>query len=179
MELAVSERGRAGARRTASLPRFGGVIGSVALLVACGRSASEPTPQPSPTPGPDSWYAAVVQCSNCPGLTNPQIDRTVTPRRARLSVGQLTSLRAAIREGCEPPQPALQVARWSVSDPLVIRVEPSSSESAIATALAPGIASITVERRLADGRLIQAGLKDAQLTSGCAPLPDLVFEIVP
>ena len=159
--------------------RAGAVIVCAALLAGCGSSVSQPTPQTSPTPGPDSWYATVVLCGNCPGLTNPEFDRSTAPSRARLRVGRITSLRAALREGCEPPQPVLQIDRWIASDPQVIRIEPSSGESAIVTALAPGLSSISVERRLADGRLIQSGLKDAQLIIGCAPLPDLVLEIVP
>jgi hypothetical protein len=37
----------------------------------------------------NDWYAFVVQCTNCPGLTNAEIDRTTVPYRARLRVGPL------------------------------------------------------------------------------------------
>jgi hypothetical protein len=120
-----------------------------------------------------------VQCTNCSGLTNAEIDRTVTPHRARLRVGQLTSLRAVVRDPCEPGQTRLEITRWIVNSPSVIKVEPSSTESVIVTALAPGISPITVERRHADGTLSQKSLKDAVSTSGCGVLPDIVFEIIP
>jgi|RhiMetdeSRZDD1v2_1073273.scaffolds.fasta_scaffold575529_2 hypothetical protein len=153
------------------------LIASAALAASCSESASVPTPQP--TPVQDGWYTFVVQCSDCPGLTNAEIDRTVTPHRARLHVGKLTSLRAAVRDGCEAPQGTLQITRWVPSDPSVIKVEPSSSESAIVTALAPGVSSITVERQLPTGGLSQRGLRDVQTTSGCGLLPEIVFEILP
>jgi hypothetical protein len=150
---------------------------SSVVLAACGDSGSTPTPQP--TPVEDSWFTFVVQCSGCPGLTNAAIDRTVTPHRARLRVGQLTSLRAASRDGCEAGQNALQITRWVPGDPSVLKVEPSGSDSAIVTALAPGLSSVTVERQLPSGGRSERGLRDAQTTSGCGLLPELVFEIVP
>jgi hypothetical protein len=162
---------------TAARPKRLGSVVAAALLAACSDSGSMPTPQP--TPVEDSWFAFVVQCSGCPGLTNAEIDRTVTPHRARLRVGQQTSLRAASRDGCEAPQATLQITRWAPSAPSVLRVEPSSSESAIVTALAPGTSSISVERQLPTGGRSERGLRDAQTTAGCVRLPELVFEIVP
>jgi hypothetical protein len=160
---------------------LGGVVAAAAaiLLTSCGDSASEPTPQPTPTPVQDNWYTFVVQCSNCPGLTNAEIDRSTVPYRARLRVGQLTSLRSVVRYSCEPPVTQIYVTRWIVGNPQVIKAEASSTESAIVTALSPGTSSITVERRYSDGTLSQKGLKDGQNNSGCGPLPDIVFEIVP
>jgi hypothetical protein len=149
------------------------------LLTSCGDSASEPTPQPTPTPAQDNWYAFVVQCNNCSGLTNAEIDRSTVPYRARLRVGQLTSLRAAVRSACEPPVTQVDVARWIVAAPQVIKVEASSTESAIVTALSPGTSTITIERRYADGTLSQKSLKDGQNNAGCGAMPDIVFEIVP
>jgi hypothetical protein len=146
-------------------------------LAGCGDSGSEPTPPSSGSQA--SWYFYAVQCSNCPGLTNVEIDRTTTPHLARLRVGQLTSLRAAVRDGCGSPAPALQIVRWLASSPEVVRVEPSSSESAIVTALAPGSSRVTAERQLASGVLSQMSLRDAVATGGCSPLPELVFEIIP
>ena len=152
------------------------MIASAALAASCSESASVPTPQP---PIEDSWFTFVVQCAGCPGLTNAAIDRSVTPHRARLRVGQLTSLRAASRDGCEAPQNSLQITRWVASDPSVLKVEPSSTESAIVTALAPGISAIIVERQLPTGGRSQRGLRDVQTTSGCGLLPEIVFEILP
>lgn len=146
-------------------------------LASCGDSGSGPTPAPSGSQA--SWYLFAVQCSNCPGLSNVEIDRATTPHRARLRVGQLTSLRAAARDGCVSPEPALRIVRWRASNPEVIRVEPSSSESAIVTALASGSSRVTAERRLASGALSQASLQDAVATVGCSPLPELVFEVIP
>lgn len=147
------------------------------LLASCGDSASEPTPQPTPTQ--DNWYTFVVQCTNCSGLTNAEIDRSTVPHRARLRVGQLTSLRAVVRFACEPAQIQLDITRWIVGNPQVVKVEPSGTESAIVTALSPGISTITVERRYTDGSLSQKSLKDSQNNSGCGLLPDIVFEIIP
>ena len=147
------------------------------LAASCGDSASEPTPQP--TPVQDNWYAFVVQCTNCPGLTNAEIDRSTVPYRARLRVGQLTSLRAVVRFSCEPAQTQLDVTRWLAGNPQVIGVEPSSTESAIVTALSPGTSTITIERRYTDGTLSQKSLKDSQSSSGCGVMPDIVFEIIP
>jgi hypothetical protein len=157
--------------------RSGAVAVSAIVVASCGGSASEPTPQP--TPAQDNWYSFVVQCGNCPGLTNAEIDRSTVPYRARLRVGQLTSLRAVGRLLCEPAQSQLDITRWMVANPQAIKVEPSSTESAIVTALSPGISTITVERRHADGSLSQKSLKDAQSTSGCGLMPDIVFEIIP
>jgi len=159
--------------------RLAGVILSGAVAAGCGESSSQPTPQPSSTPAQDKWFTFVVQCANCPGLTNAEIDRSVVPVRARLRVGQRTSLRAVVRDPCEPGQVQLDVVRWVAGNSSVVKVEPSATDSAIVTALGPGSSSITVERRYADGTLGQNGLKDAQSTSGCGLLPDVVFEVTP
>jgi hypothetical protein len=111
-------------------------------------------------------------------LTNAEIDRSTVPYRARLRVGQLTSLRAVVRFSCEPPVTQVDITRWIVGDPQVIRVEASSPESAIVTALSPGTSTITVERRYTDGTLGQKSLKEEN-NSGCGLLPEVVFEIVP
>jgi Pilus formation protein N terminal region len=150
---------------------------SALLLASCGDSGSSPTPQP--TPAQDTWYAFIVQCGNCPGLTNAEIDRSSVPYRARLRVGQLTSLRAVVRFSCEAAQVQLDIPRWIVGNPQVIEVEPSSTESAIVTALSPGISTITVERRYSDGTLSQKSLKDPANNSGCDLMPDIVLEITP
>jgi hypothetical protein len=147
--------------------------------MSCGDSSSEPTPQPTPTPAQDNWYTFVVQCTNCSGLTNAEIDRSTVPYRARLRVGQLTSLRATVRLDCEPAQTQLSIARWIVGSPQVIKVEASSTESAIVTALTAGTSAITVERQYTDGTLSQKSLKDAQNNSGCGVMPDIIFEIIP
>ena len=149
------------------------------LLASCGDSASEPTPQPTPTPVQDNWYAFVVQCTNCPGLTDAEIDRSTVPYRARLRVGQLTSLRAVVRFSCEPAQVRLDITRWIAGNLQVIKVEPSSTESAIVTALSPGTSTITAERRYTDGTLSQKSLKDSRNSSGCGVMPEIVFEVVP
>jgi hypothetical protein len=156
---------------------------ALAALVAIGcggGTASGPTP-----PGtalPESWYVFTGMCSNCPGLTNVEIDRSVTPHRARLAVGRLTGLRAVAVDGCGTDQLTLQIDRWIVSDPSVVKIEPSSSESAIVTALKPGLSRVTAERRLPDGTVVQTGLRDAFVPTPpaqCAPLPELVLEVVP
>jgi len=157
--------------------RLAGVVVSFGLLTSCGASGSEPTPPPTPTAEQDTWYSFVVQCGDCPGLTNAQIDRTATPYRAKLRVGQATSLRATIRATCEALEAEPRVVRWVASDPTVIRVEPSSTESAIVTALAPGTSAITVERQLPSGAVVQMQVKDPGSASSCGPLPDVVFEI--
>ncbi|HXV61259.1 MAG TPA: hypothetical protein VEK15_11235, partial [Vicinamibacteria bacterium] len=121
-----------------------------------------------------------MMCSNCPGLTNVEIDRTVRPFLARLAVGELTSVRAVAIEECGTEQPMLQIVRWIVSDSSVIAVEPSSPESAIVTALNPGRSRLVAERMLPEGGLGQVGLRDPFLElSQCTMLPELVFEIVP
>jgi hypothetical protein len=155
------------------------IVVSAALLAVCGKSASDPTPPPTPPTTQDSWYTGIVQCANCPGLTNAEIDRTVTPHRARLRVGQLTSLRSVVRDGCEAYPAMLEIVGWVPADPSVLKVVSSSTESAIVTALAPGISAITAERKLSGGNLIRQDLKDPQITSGCSSLPDVVFEIIP
>jgi hypothetical protein len=123
-----------------------------------------------------------VMCANCPGLTNVQIDRSVVPHRARLAVGRVTSLRAAVIDGCRDSQAAVDIVGWSVSDPSVLRLEPTSSESATVTALARGLVSVSADRRLADGSLRRVRLRDgfAPLPpTVCSSLPALLFEVVP
>jgi len=151
----------------------------VGALTACGESGSGPTPQPSANQ--ESWYFFAVQCSNCPGLTNVELDRSSTPHRARLRVGQQTSLRAATRDGCGTAEAQLKILRWLASDAEVIGIQPSSTESAIVSALAPGTSQITAERQLPSGVLSQLTLKDvgATATTGCTALPELVIEVVP
>lgn len=180
---AILVRGdQAEAMRTRSPASLGCRLAAAAfpavLLASCGDSASEPTRQPTPAPAQDNWYTFVVQCTNCPGLTNTEIDRSTVPYRARLRVGQLTSLRAVVRFSCEPAQIQLDITRWVAGNPQVVKVEPSGTESAIVTALSPGISTITVERRYTDGTLSQKSLKDSQNNSGCGLLPDIVFEII-
>jgi hypothetical protein len=148
-------------------------VAAASAVQSCGGSTTEPTPER------DDWYAFVVQCSNCPGLTNPEIDRSRVPYRARLRVGQRTSLRATSRDSCEPAAPQLDVVRWDAANPQVVRIEASSAESAIVTALAPGTATVVVERRYPGGTLSRKNLKEASSAAGCAVMPDLVFEIVP
>ena len=170
----MTRRSRGPLRCKVAAAAFGAIV-----LASCGDSASKPTPQPTPTLAQDNWYTFVVQCSNCPGLTNAEIDRSTVPHRARLHVGELTSLRAVGRLSCEPAQTQLDITRWIVGDPQVIKVEASSTESAIVTALSPGISRITGERRYTDGTLSQKSVKDSQNNSGCGLMPDIVFEIVP
>jgi hypothetical protein len=139
-------------------------------------------PAPEPSPRQEGAYVFTVMCANCPGLTNVDIDRSVMPHRARLAVGRFTSLRAAAIQGCRDSQATLEIVRWAVSDPSVLRVEPTSSESATVTALAPGVVSVTAERRLPDGTLSRLRLRDgfAPLPPTlCSSLPALLFEVVP
>jgi len=156
---------------------------ATALLVeatGCGESPSSPQPQPSASE--EDAYIFTVMCGNCPGLTNVEIDRSVSPHRAVLGVGRQTSLRAVAANGCTGFEPTLQVTRWAASDPSVIELTPSSSESAIVTALKPGTAAITADRQLQDGTTTPIGLRDANAPDaapGCAPLPALVFAVVP
>ena len=149
------------------------VLTAASATQSCGGSTTEPTP------ARDDWYAFVVQCSNCPGLTNAEIDRSRVPHRARLRVGQQTSLRATSRAPCEPGEPQLDVVRWAVDDAQILRIEASSTESAIVTALVPGSATVVVERRYPGGALSRKTLKDASSSAGCALMPDLVFEVIP
>jgi hypothetical protein len=121
-------------------------------------------------------------CANCAGLTNVDIDRSVLPHRARLAVGRSTSLRAAPIDGCRESQATLDIVRWAVSDPSVLSVEPTSSESATVRALTPGMVGVTADRRLPDGTLIRLRLRDgfAPLPpTVCSSLPALLFEVVP
>jgi hypothetical protein len=74
----------------------------------------------------------------------------------------------------------LQIVRWSASNPAVIRIEPSNQESAIVTALSPGITSITAERRMPSGELSTGGLRDVQgISSSCVAVPELLLEVTP
>lgn len=153
------------------------------LLAALGAQCGDgPRPGPAPDPVPilESWYVFPVSCSNCPGLVNVAIDRTAAPFRAKLGVGEKTSLRAVSVDGCGTEQLTLQIDRWIPSDPTVLEVEPSSSESAIVAGLAPGLSRLAAERVLPRGGRSLVGLRDPfQGTSGCAALPELVVEIVP
>lgn len=162
------------------MPRAG-VLAALLLAgvgaASCGKSGSGATPEPSA--GREGWYLYAVQCANCPGLTNVEVDRSGTPHRARLRVGQQTSLRAAVRDGCGTAEVQLNIVRWLASDAQVIRIAPSSPESAIVNALAPGKSRITAERQLSSGVLSQMTLTDATSTMGCAALPELVIEVIP
>jgi hypothetical protein len=164
--------------------RSGHLITAVSLaiqLIGCG-GESPSGPQLHPTSTEEDAYVFTVMCDGCPGLTNVEIDRSVVPHRARLGVGRQTSLRAVSANGCRDFQGTLQVARWIVSDPSVIELTPSSSESAIVKALRPGVADITADRELPDGTSSPIGLRDSfapDLPSGCAALPALVLQVVP
>lgn len=151
------------------------------VAIHCGDSTSSPTPQPTPTPQIETWFLAPVLCANCPGLTDVTVDRTTTPAQARLSVGQLTSIRAVAKVGCGTEEPGLlQITRWDVSDPNVVKVEPSSDESAIVTALATGTSTVTAQRRLPDGTLSLGGLRDSfRADPPCPAQPELVLDVVP
>jgi hypothetical protein len=160
----------------------GPLLLAVVMTAACGADA--PTPVPSPSPQED-WLAFAVTCGpgSCPGLTNAPIDRSVTPARARLRVGQQTSLRAVALESCPQFELFLDVRNWAASDPTVIKVEASSYEYAIVTALAPGISAVRAERVRPDGTISAGGLRDpiqnpAQGT-GCFIRPELRIEVVP
>jgi hypothetical protein len=153
---------------------------SVAVICCGGDPVSAPAPEP--TPRPEGAYVFTVMCANCPGLTNVDIDRSVMPHRARLSVGRFTSLRVAPITGCRDFQTTLEIVRWTVSDPSVLSIEPTSSESATVMALTPGVVSLTADRRLPDGTLGRLSLRDgfAPLPpTVCSSLPGLVFEVVP
>jgi len=168
-----------GTMKTGALAATSGWLLVAAMGAGCGgRSTSSPTPEP--TPAVESWYVSPVLCENCPGLTNVEFDRTAAPHRARIPVGALTSLRASALAGCGGEEPMLQIERWIVGDPSVIRVEPSSSEYAIVTALKPGISSLRAERRLLGGALVLGDLEDRfgpQPSPLCTAAPALVFEV--
>jgi hypothetical protein len=167
------------AMKTGSLVQRRGWLLLAAMGVGCGgSSASSPTPEP--TPVAQSWYVSPVLCGNCPGLTNVDFDRTVMPHRARLPTGARTSVRAVAPVGCGTDEVMLHIVRWIVADPSVISVEPSSTESAIVTALKPGISSLHAERRLPTGALGLGELQDAfgsPESPRCTALPALVFEV--
>lgn len=158
----------------------GGLLLVAATGPNCGdESATHPTPQP--TPMTESWYVSPVLCENCPGLTNVEFDRTVTPHRARLPVGALTSLRASALVGCGTDEVTLHIVRWITGDPSVISVTPSSTESAIVQGLKPGTSSLRAERQLPSGTLSLGDLQDgfeSPASHRCEVLPALVFEIV-
>ena len=156
------------------------VLSSVAMIGCGGDPVGGPAPGPSP--GEEGAYVFTVMCANCPGLTNVEIDRAVMPHRARLRVGRSTSLRAAAIDGCRDSQSTVDIVRWTVTDPSVARVEPTSSESAILTALMPGVVTVTADRRLPDGTLSRLRLRDgfAPLPPTlCSSLPGLLLEVVP
>jgi hypothetical protein len=149
------------------------------LAVHCGDSASGPTAEP--TPAAETWFISPVLCSNCPGLTNVEVDRTTTPPHAKLGVGTLTSVKAIAKVGCGTEQSGLlKITRWEVSDPRVIKVEASSDESAIVTALALGSSRISAERILPGGTVGMGGMRDAfRADPPCPPQPELLLEVVP
>jgi hypothetical protein len=158
------------------------VVVPLSVAVMCCGSDPLARPAPEPTPRQEGAYVFTVMCANCPGLTNVDIDRSVVPHRARLAVGRLTSLRAAVIDGCFGSQVKLDIVRWTVSDPSVMRVEPTSSESVTVTALTPGVVSVTADRRLPDGTLSRLRLRDgfAPLPPTlCSSLPALLIEVVP
>jgi len=164
-----------------SRSRFVPVVPFSVAVICCG-SDPPAAPAPEPTPHQEGAYVFTVMCANCPGLTNVDIDRSVVPHRARLSVGRFTSLRAAPITGCRDFQTTLDIVRWTVSDPSVLSVEPTSSESATVMALTPGVVSVIADRRLPDGTLSRLPLRDgfAPLPpTVCSSLPALLFEVVP
>jgi hypothetical protein len=160
-------------------PRFAAAfllcLGGGAL--GCGGSASNPTP----TPAAEIWFLVPVLCSSCPGLTDVQLDRTVSPPRARLQVGTRTSIRAAAKAGCGADSSSpLSVESWVASDPAVVRVEATAPDSAIVTAVAPGTSRLTAERRLPAGGSSLSGLRDSfRADPPCAAQPELLLEVVP
>jgi hypothetical protein len=171
----VSRRGNASVR-----PAVVAILVLV-FIAACGHGV---TTTPPPTPAPqDTWYFYPLLCgpNGCPGLTNVEVDRTSTPPRVRLPVGKLTSLRAKALEGCGQTELQLNIRRWIVADPAVISIQPSSSESAIVTALATGVTRISAERVLPDGSVGIASLSDPLRleTGGCTPQPEFLFDVVP
>jgi hypothetical protein len=163
-------------------PYLGPLLVAVAMAYACG--ADGPTPAPSPSPA-EGWLVFAVGCAapGCPGLTAVTIDRSFTPARGRLRVGEQTSLRAVAVGGCAQFELFLNVRNWTASDPSVIKVEPSSFESAIVTALAPGVSAVRAERVRPDGTLSAGGLRDAvqnpQEVTGCFTRPELRIEVLP
>ena len=165
--------------RVTTLPSKSVLVLSVAAVCCGGDPLARPAPEP--TPRQEGAYVFTVLCANCPGLTNVEIDRSVVPHRARLAVGRITSLRAAAIDGCRDSQATLDIVRWTVSDPSVIRVEATSRESARVTALVPGVVNVTADRRLPDGTLNRLRLRDgfAPLPPTlCSSLPALLFEVV-
>jgi len=82
--------------------------------------------------------------------------------------------------GCGQTETVLFVSHWVASDPSVIGLEPSSAESAIVTALAPGVSRITAQRTLQDGNESVVGLSDPLRTdAACEPQAEFVFEVIP
>jgi len=149
-------------------------------VIGCGSDPAGPAPE-EPF-HPEGAYVFPVLCINCPGLTNVEIDRSVIPHRARLAVGRSTSLRATTITGCGQPPGTVEIVRWTASDSALMSIEPTSSESATVTALAPGVVSVTADRRLPDGTLSRVRLRDGfapQPPTLCSYLPALLFEVVP
>jgi len=163
--------------------RVGFSTTAILVLVISGGCGHEVTPTPPPVAQQDTWYFYPLICgvNGCPGLTNVEVDRASTPPRVKLPVGKLTSLRAKSLEGCGQTEGQLNIRRWVASDPLVIKIEPSSNESAIVTGLTPGVSRVTAERGLPDGSVVVVGLSDPYRleTGGCALQPEFLFEIVP
>jgi len=149
-------------------------------VIGCGSDPAGPAPE-EPF-HPEGAYVFTVMCINCPGLTNVEIDRSVIPHRARLAVGRSTSLRATTIAGCGQSPGTVEILRWTASDSALMSIEPTSSESATVTALAPGVVSVTADRRLPDGTLSRVRLRDGfapQPPTLCSYLPALLFEVVP
>jgi hypothetical protein len=161
-----------------SVPTLLGLLFALAGW-GCGEKAVQ---TPSPPEPQDAWYFYPLICGGgCPGLTNVEVDRTTTPARVRLPQGRLTSLRAKSLVGCGQMEVVLTIRRWIPENPAVIKVEPSSSESAIVTALMPGVSRLTAERLLPDGTLGTTALSDPYRleTGGCARQPEFLFEVTP
>ena len=165
-------KGTRQARLAAALALWlgGGALG-------CGGSASNPTP----TPTAETWFVVPVLCSNCPGLTDVQVDRTLSPPRARLKVGTRTSIRAAAKAGCGADASSpLSIERWEASDPAVVRVEATAPDAAIVTGVAVGTSRLTAERRLPAGGTSLSGLRDSfRADPPCPAQPELLLEVVP
>ena len=166
----MKKRRHAGLAAALFLGLGGGAIG-------CGGSASKPTPMPTA----ETWFVVPVLCSNCPGLTDVQVDRTTSPPRARLKVGTRTSIRATAKVGCGGDATgSLAIERWEASDPAVVRVEGTAPDAAIVTGIAVGISRLTAERRLPAGGTSLSGLRDSfRADPPCPAQPELLLEVVP
>jgi hypothetical protein len=167
---AMNEKRHARFAAVLSLCLGGGALG-------CGGPTSNPTPMPTA----ETWFVVPVLCSNCLGLTDVQVDRSVSPPRARLQVGTRTGVRAAAKAGCGADASSpLSIERWEASDPTVVRVEATAPDSAIVTAVAVGTSRLTAERRLPAGGTSLSGLRDSfRADPPCPAQPELLLEVVP